>query len=628
MNIQLIDQSLLRTVPEGAGIQGRVGVMYQVQQTGRLYTWSPVTRTMQPVAEHIAAAAGRFDVPNSSDAVNSFVLAGRTDIPGGAMGPNGRIELFLAIENYSGAASTLQVFYGGHLVWDEVVVDSRTFNIVIANQNSTQTQRCIRGSVVRTVAVNSEVTLPVAVYINKTNASNIVFISQLQARVSAGLELVDEASYHAAGGLQIVKRDDIRASPLPARVVNDPRKTIRSLTAAPYTFPAKFFSCAIKTWPVNSATVPPFEFHMHRTLEFGGMSWIEMQTAQATAAYSNPTGAAPAGINGTGLARMDQMFAACAATGKEMVVNLCSAFVGAPAWMTALGGSSFPLAIPDAGANRTALLNSLKFYARFICERYRGLHPTMNWWIEPLNEPNNPGVWSGSVGDFVALVTAIKEQVDISGGTQVKLIASSWTDRSGITFQNAGSPALGGTRQTLHEYLGNGGWAQFDVLTYHLYGGAVYSNNINSSDPLRQQGLFLHDLAILDPLNNVTTGGRFIGLLGLVESLGLGTTVVPGVSTYGGKPLWITETGDAYGQSRDRNWYIRLALVCSALGVTRYVFYYHGNYEHGALPDMEINVPEYQAAADYLRGAQIGWVNANYAMTKVAALINGQVQEF
>lgn len=569
--------------------------------------------------------AGRFPVP--AQAAGSFLLVGEVIVPGG-MGPNGRLNVSLALENLSGQPATVQVYYGGHLVWDNVFVDSRTYSIVVSNQNNTQSQRCIRDFLLRQVAVDSTKQLPLQVYIAKSNANDIVAVAQLQVQVSAGNSIDVETQYHSTQGVQVLRAADIAQNPLPAKVLNDPERTFRNLSDTPYTFPANFFNVSIKTWPINSPVFPPFDFTMHRTLEVNDLDWLHVQTAQATAAYANPTGPAPAGISSTQLALMDAMFAACAIAGKEMVVNLCSAFSTAAPWYEALGGTSFPLSLPPAGANRTAALNSLKFYVRFLCERYRARHPQMQWWIEPLNEPNNPGVWVGQAGALVALSLAIKEQVDISGGTQVRCIAPSWTDKSGVSFVNPGSSEIGSTRPTLHEYLGNGGWGHFDVLTYHVYNGSVAFRNTNTSDALRQQGLFSHDLSILDPLNDTTNGGRYVGLLGLIKELGLGSTIVPGVSSYGNKPIWITETGDAYGGSRDMNWYIRLALICSALGVTRYVFYYYGNNQFGALPDMEIDTQEYQKALKFLEGKTIQWVNANSTLTRVAASINGEVLRF
>lgn len=577
-----------------------------------------------------AAAGGASFVSVPADAVStgSFLLAGRALIRGNALGVNGALNVSLLLENYSGEPVTLQVYLGGQIVWDDVAVDSRLFNFSVLNQNSTQSQIALRGSIIKRATVNTEADLWLECYVQRPAGTSVVRVSRLQANVVRNDAPMPASVYQSASGAVTVELDDLALFPLPARVTQDPARAIRTLCNTAYVFPSKFFSASIKSFPINSSIRPPISTAMLRTLDVNDLNWSQMQTAVAAAPYANPTGAAPAGISAANLAKMDALFSAANQLGAEMVVNLLSGFSAAPAWLSALGVTELPLSIPPAGANRTTVLNSLAFYVRFLCERYRGLYPTMDWWIEPLNEPNNPGIWSGAVGDLIALCSAIKTQVDASGGARVKCIASSWTDPSGITFVNPGSAALGGLRPTLHEYLGSGGWGHFDVITYHIYRGTVAFKNINSADSLRQSGLFQHDLSMLDPLNNTTSNGRYYSVLGMLGELGLGTTIVPGVSTYGNKPLWITECGDAYASTRDRNWFIRLALVASCLGVTRYVFYYYANREFGALPEMEIDPVEYQAAADFLAGKNINWVNANSDFTRVAASINGRVMVF
>lgn len=580
------------------------------------------------LAANVPSQAASADVPNSAVAVNNSILAAQAILPRDSMGRNGFVRVLLEVENWSGANATVNVMMAGTPIMATINTARQFYEFIVYNVNSVWSQRCNFGGTIRTAQVNTGADVPFEVYINKTNAADVVRVRRFSLHPERDDTLLPEAQYLTVAGLQTVNEADLLTSPLPARVTSDPLSSVRNLTATPYTFPAAFWGCCTKGWPIDGGSGPAFEVTTLRSLDYQpNAGWLRLQTAQATSAYANPAGAAPAGIDATRLATLDSLFAQAAARGISVVLNVLDAgpSTPTPAWASALGVVASPLQIPAAGANRTAALNSLGFLVRFLCQRYTTLYPTLNWAIEPLNEPNTPGVWQGVVGDMVALVAVFRTNVDAHGAGRVTLLSNAWTDANGVHWDNPGAGALAGNRPTFAEYVSNGGWAQLDAISYHIYGGTVGQADLSGTST----GLFRHDLRILDPLSSATTQDRIIGIPAALAGAGLTPTVVPGVSI-AGRPLWITEVGDAYAVTRDRNGWIRLALAMTALGVARYFPYYWGGLRNGALPAMDLEhcAAELRAAQDFLRGAQIGWVNANRDMSKVAALVNGRAMLF
>jgi hypothetical protein len=599
------------------------------------YPLAPFTSAQAAAIQSLVSGVGgtvRADVPNSTVPVNSFLRMGFITIPGGSMGRNGEAAVTVMYDNITGNNATYYVTFMGSPVYATAQNSTGVFTFTLTNTNTTQHQWSTlrsNGTAYEAFA-NTDADAYLELWVQKANAADVVRIRKFDCAVRYNNKLSDESTYFTAAGPFTVSESDLLLPSLPARVTSDPQKAIRALTTTPYAFPAKFFACADLNWPVNSSTPTPFANSLIRSQDFQGSNWPTIQTAQATTAYTGVTGAAPAGISAAGLAKLDTCFAAAAATNgaTDMMVSLMTEFsVSAPAWMTALGGTNAPLSIPAAGANRTALLASLGYYVQFLCQRYTSLYPSMTWFIEPLNEPNTTGIWSGIVADFVALTGTIRAAVNTYGGGKVFMVSSSWTDKSGISFLNAGSPGTGGTKQTLHEYIGGGGWGHIDVLSYHLYGGTVWAKDTNTGNPYWQQSIFSHILKYLDPLND-GTNGTYTGIPAMLNNAGVGQTVVPGVSL-AGKPFWITESGEAYPVARDKNFFIRLALICSALGVSKYNFYAYAS-NTPALASMNLSncIPAIQAAQQFLAGKTINWVNANNDLSKVGASINGVVYQF
>lgn len=69
-NMQMIVRSDVRTSPTGAGVVGRVGVVYQVLETGELLVWSPETRTMRSLMSLHSEAPGWDDLRFPAQGIN------------------------------------------------------------------------------------------------------------------------------------------------------------------------------------------------------------------------------------------------------------------------------------------------------------------------------------------------------------------------------------------------------------------------------------------------------------------------------------------------------------------------------------------------------------------------------
>ena len=245
--------------------------------------------------------------------------------------------------------------------------------------------------------------------------------------------------YRDGSNFKGVEESDSLESPLPASVTAG-AGLISSITATPFTIPAKYFGAHFSNYtdplPITCGTI--------RALDCG-VSWHNIETS--------------AGVHPSAAVEKLQAIIALAISGSR---DLIYTVPFTPAW-----ASSNPTSAGDGNGTGTAWCpaswTTLTDHVNYILGIMDAAGKT-DCVIEGWNEPNTPDVYKDSIGNLVTHQQTIWDAVqayNAAHSTTFQVMCPSYTDGGGVS----------GATQSLDNFLAQGGGAYCDIIGYHIYTG-------------------------------------------------------------------------------------------------------------------------------------------------------------